>query len=607
MGMTMYIIRRLLLMIPTIFGVTLISFLIMQLAPGDPLLSQHSSSQGERETSRDAYLVQKRALGLDKPVLLNFNAWRDYHRTAPIVAHYLGRPVDEITAELPALAAAAPGTVEAERREFLAALKIPDWHKRLEDTEHQPALAQTIADFVQVWCEDAGTSAVPAMVSLLDDPQAHDLATRRGAIRALNHLVSEPLVYSYSREPKEAETAAVTASWRLWWSRQMQPEQIAPERIAELRQAFAELIEAPSRMALMEGLEQFTRGDAPYFIERLLDDSASLAEQNIAAIVLRLYIGKPLATDVAVTADEATVAEVTEHWQLYYRLAHDRLTPPLATRLWNIVADTQYANMVWRLATFNFGPSALKTREPVSERIGRAVAVSAPLMLISEALIYLIAVPLGIFCAVRRGQWWDRFISFVLFMLYSVPTFVAAMIFLLIFCYGTYWTLFPMSGLHSEGADELSWGEWLLDYAWHAFLPVVCLSLFSLASTAMYARASMLEVVSADYIRTARAKGVPERRVIWHHALRNALIPLITLFADFLPAMLGGSVLVEVLFGIPGMGRLSSTSIEQKDYPTLMALVYIDAIVVLVSLLISDILYCVADPRITFGNATEAE
>ncbi len=106
MGMTMYIVRRLLLMIPTIFGVTLISFLIMQLAPGDPLLSQHSSSQGERETSRDAYLVQKRALGLDKPVLLNLNAWRDYHRTAPIVAHYLGRPVAEIAAEMPALAAA---------------------------------------------------------------------------------------------------------------------------------------------------------------------------------------------------------------------------------------------------------------------------------------------------------------------------------------------------------------------------------------------------------------------------------------------------------------------------------------------------------------------
>ncbi len=97
----------------------------------------------------------------------------------------------------------------------------------------------------------------------------------------------------------------------------------------------------------------------------------------------------------------------------------------------------------------------------------------------------------------------------MLFVLYSVPTFVAAMIFLLLFCYGTYWTWFPMSGLHSEGADELSWPEWLLDYAWHAFLPVVCLSLFSLASTAMYARASMLEVVSADYIRTARAKGCP--------------------------------------------------------------------------------------------------
>ncbi len=151
---------------------------------------------------------------------------------------------------------------------------------------------------------------------------------RRGAIRALNHLVSEPLVYSYSREPKDAETPAVTASWRLWWSRQNKPEPVTPERIAELRQAVEELSQAPSRMALMEGLEQFTRRDAPYFAERLLDESASLAEKNIAAIVLRLYIGKPLATDVSVSADKDTVAQVTEHWQLYYRLAHDRLTPP---------------------------------------------------------------------------------------------------------------------------------------------------------------------------------------------------------------------------------------------------------------------------------------
>ncbi len=152
----------------------------------------------------------------------------------------------------------------------------------------------------------------------------------------------------------------------------------------------------------------------------------------------------------------------------------------------------------------------------------------------------------------------------------------------------------------------MTWSPYLADYFWHATLPVVCLSLFSLAGLAMYARSSMLDVIEQDFVRTARAKGVPEWQVILKHALRNGLIPIITLFSSFLPAMLGGSVLVEFLFGIPGMGRLSWASIEQKDFPTLMALIYIDAIVVMFSILLSDLLYVLVDPRISFsgkGNA----
>ena len=123
----------------------------------------------------------------------------------------------------------------------------------------------------------------------------------------------------------------------------------------------------------------------------------------------------------------------------------------------------------------------------------------------------------------------------------------------------------------------------------------------------MYARTSMLEVISQDYIRTARAKGLSEFKVIFKHALRNALIPILTLFSNFLPALLGGSVLVEYIFGIHGMGRLSWESIEQKDYPTLMALIYIDAIIVLLSILLTDILYVLVDPRITFSARGEEQ
>jgi peptide/nickel transport system permease protein len=160
-----------------------------------------------------------------------------------------------------------------------------------------------------------------------------------------------------------------------------------------------------------------------------------------------------------------------------------------------------------------------------------------------------------------------------------------------------------MYGLHSEGSDGWGFLARSADYVWHAFGPIVCLSIFSLAGLAMYARTSLLEVINQDYIRTARAKGLAENFVIYKHALRNGLIPVITLFASFIPGLLSGSVLIEFLFGIPGMGRLSLESILAKDYNTLMALIYIDAIVVMVSILLTDLLYVFVDPRISFGKS----
>jgi peptide/nickel transport system permease protein len=603
---TSYVVRRLLLMIPTLFGVTLVSFAIMQLAPGDPLLSGGDDQGGAREASRDSYLVQKRSLGLDKPAMVNLNGFYDYGPAVRAAAYILGRSTNEIAAELPALNEAGDDSDVGRRRRFLAALKIPDFQTRLAEASRHATLARTIVDFVTVWCEDAGAAALPATMQLVGDGRL-DVPTRRGAIHVLNHLVRDPFVYTYRREPSDAETPAVVATWRLWWERRpKQDSNLSARRRRELSELFAGLLAASSRSALMEGLETLTKTDAPFFVERLLDESSPLAEKNIASLALRLTIGKPLKPDVSPRAEQAEIDAVALNWAAYYDVAKTNFETALGKKIWNVVGDTQYARLVGRLATFDFGTSAIGTHEPVGRRIWDAFKVSAPLMLASEVLIYLTAVPLGIICAVYRGRFWDRLISCLLFALYSVPTFIAAMFFLLVFCYGTHLRWFPMSGLHSDLAGEMSWGMWLWDYARHAFLPVVCLSLFSLAGLAMYARSSMLEVISADYIRTARAKGEPERRVIWRDALRNALLPVITLSADFLPAMLGGSVLVEVLFSIPGMGRLSWASIEQKDYPTLMALVYVNAIVVLIGILLADLLYYLVDPRISLHSADEA-
>lgn len=612
--MWIYLARRLLIMIPTLLGVTIVSFLIMQMAPGDPLMGQSGAGGGTNNPqAREAYLIQKRHLRLDKPILLNFQHFRSFAEPMGIVADLMGLDDAAGRALLAEMAAHPKEPEHARRLAFLRNLRykgrgIRDFDRDLARPEQHAGLWQATRSYLQLFAEDHGPYCVPEAIRLLDDPATSN-ERRIGAIRALNMMVTSPFVYGYSREPTDEETAAVVGTWRLWWSQaQAKFEPVPEERRAFLGEQFTRLVTAPSRSALSELLDEqaFEREDAPYFLQRLLADDATLHERSIAALVLQLYLGKPLKSDVPLGAKPALVDEVARNWQTYYAAARSEYEPGTLRRLWYIVADTQYAHMVWRLATFNFGRSALKTREPVIEKIWRAVLVSAPLMFWSEVFIFAVAVPLGILCGVYRGSWFDRIASLQLFMLYSIPSFVAGMLLLLFFCYGQFFKWFPTSRLHSEGADDLSLAAYLLDYAWHAFLPVVCLSLSSLAVVAMYSRSSILDVIRQDYIRTARAKGVPEWRVITKHALRNGLIPILTLFSNFLPAMLGGSVLVEYLFSIPGMGYLSWASVDQKDYPTMMAIIYIDALLVMFSILLTDLLYVAVDPRISFSGQGDA-
>ncbi|NUQ64634.1 MAG: ABC transporter permease subunit [Pirellulales bacterium] len=597
-----YILRRLLLMVPTLFGVTIVSFVIMQLAPGDPELAQLGAGglAGQSTQTREAYLIQKRDLRLDLPLVFNFRYFRDYAEPIAIAAHFLGRTHEEIVAELPDLARRAEDPDAARVLAFLRKQKIADLQERLKKPALHDRLARAIFIAVRNYCEDLGKHGVPAAMAMLRSDRA-GRKEKIGAIRCLNHMVVDPFVYTYSRDPSEAETPQVLNTWRTWWQRnEDKVPQLDQDQRKTLDERFEALVALPSRSQQFEELEYFDRSQMRYFAERLFDEDSTLDERVVASWALRLHVGKPLQLDVPHNASPELVRQTAENWFAYYEPRQDEFQPGFFKKAWYTITDTQYAHMLVRLATFNFGRSAVRTREPVSRKIWDAVIVSAPLMVLAELVIYLVAVPLGILCAVHRGQWIDRSISLGLFLLYSIPAYVAGMLFLLFLAYGDYLRWFPMMGLHSEGADQMGLVAYFLDYLHHAFLPVVCLSLFALAGIAMYSRTSMLDVMGQDFIRTARAKGVSERQVIYKHGMRNALIPILTLFSNFLPAMLGGSVLVEVIFNIPGMGRLSWESIEQKDFPTLMALIYIDAIVVMFSILLTDLLYVLVDPRISF-------
>lgn len=259
----------------------------------------------------------------------------------------------------------------------------------------------------------------------------------------------------------------------------------------------------------------------------------------------------------------------------------------------------QYASWLGRLVTFDFGNS-YRDQRPVADKILETLPITLQIEIISIFLIYVISVPIGVYSSTHQNTVTDSIVTVVLFILYSLPSFWVAMLLILFLGGGNYLDVFPVYGMNSLGASELPWYSWLWDRAWHLVLPVFCLTYGGLAGLSRYARAGMIETIRQDYIRTARAYGFSEKTVVYKYALRNSLIPIITLMGTLLPALIGGSVIIERIFSIPGMGRLTFDAILSRDYPTIMGTLSVSAFLTLVGLLLSDILYAVVDPRIKY-------
>ena len=264
----------------------------------------------------------------------------------------------------------------------------------------------------------------------------------------------------------------------------------------------------------------------------------------------------------------------------------------------------QYWIWVKRIVRLDFG-SSFKDQRPVWDKVKEALPITLLLNLISIALIYLLAVPLGVFSAIKRRSALDNVITVFLFVLYSLPSFWVAQELITYLAGGDYLDILPAYGLHSDGIEAFPrWGfYWIIDSTWHLLLPIFCLTYGGLAYLSRMERIGMLEVIRQDYIRTARAKGLSERKVILKHAFRNSLIPILTLMAGLLPALLGGSVIIEQIFNIRGMGWLTFEAILNRDYPIIMGVFTLSALLTLVGLLMSDLMYVLVDPRISFEEA----
>ncbi len=263
------------------------------------------------------------------------------------------------------------------------------------------------------------------------------------------------------------------------------------------------------------------------------------------------------------------------------------LDDPIPKRYWLWVSA---------LVTGDLGNSMFDD-QPVVQKIRSAIWPTLKVNLAALGLALLLSLPIGIYAAARQNGWFDRAGGVFLYMLYSLPSFVGGI--LLILYVSVRWQLLPFRGAESDDYDLLSyWGKFR-DVVAHMSLYLVCATYASLAYYSRFVRQNLLEVVRQDYIRTARAKGLPEHRVILKHAVRNTLIPLVTLVGLVVPHLLGGSVILENLFTWPGMGRLFYNSILQRDYPVVMALSVCTAVLVLFANLLVDLLYGVVDPRVS--------
>jgi len=480
-----YVLKRLLLMIPTFAAISLMVFVVLNFAPGTPGTqlqsgedkgSQDAASTGDQ---RESYRLFKEQFNLDKPVIFNTRYRLDRADVEGALSDALNLPGDV-----------------GQGRRIEAQEEIENW----------------------------GRYAVPGLLAILEDPSAPV------ALRAF-------------------------ASQRLTFNAQIQ-----------------------NKLIYKRGLSAGERAE----VKRIATENSEFKAWSFGA-----------------KAPKDKEAEVTAQWTHWFQDHAQDWDYGLGDKAAIIFLDTRFAKYWANLASLDFGVSHVDKR-PVLQKVFSKLRYSITLSLSTLLLIYGISVPLGIWSSVKQNSLADRIVTTILFMLYSLPSFFTAVFLLNLLTRGTPVAWFPTSGFESLDTTQMTTLEYIRDVVWHCVLPVLCMSYAALAALSRYARAGLLDVIRSDYVRTARAKGLPESIVILKHAARNGMIPILTLLASLLPALIGGSVVIEVVFGIPGMGSYLFESITVRDYNAVMAVLLISAALTLVGMLLSDLSYALVDPRITF-------
>jgi peptide/nickel transport system permease protein len=319
---------------------------------------------------------------------------------------------------------------------------------------------------------------------------------------------------------------------------------------------------------------------AQYLIRRLLYTLITLIGISIISwVIITQAPGSP----IALTLDPKVSPKIIEQMEKNYDLDKP--------------VYQQYFLWLKRLFTGNL--YSFKDGRPVMQKIGERIWNTLLLNLVAMLIIFSLAIPLGVFSANRQYTFLDNLGTFGAYLGISIPSFWLAYLLIL----GTVKLFgYPVLGMRSFVTEDFTAVEIVMDRVWHLMLPSIILAIGGIAALSRYTRSSMLEVIRQDYVRTAKAKGLPEETVYYKHALRNALLPIITLFGFLIPGLIGGSIIMETVFSWPGIGRLAYQAVLARDYPVVMTINTITAVLVLIGNFIADMLYAIADPRIRYGS-----
>lgn len=346
---------------------------------------------------------------------------------------------------------------------------------------------------------------------------------------------------------------------------------------------------------------------AAYILRRILLMAPTLFGIMLITFIITQFVpGGPVERMIAEIEGASKAGEISQVTSTLYQgregLDEQRMEEIKTLYGFDQPPAIRFAKMMKNYLFFDFGRSYYH-HQSVAGLVISKLPVSMSLGLWTFIIVYGVCIPLGIKKAVKDGSRFDAISSTAILVGYAIPGFVLAIILIVLFGGGSFWNIFPLRGIVSDDWGQLSLIGKILDYLWHMILPITCSAVGSLAVMTMLTKNSFLEEIRKQYVLTARAKGLSQNRVLYHHVFRNAVIPIITGFpGSFITAFFTGSLLIETIFSLDGMGLLAYESIINRDYPVVLGTLYFFSIIGLISRLLSDLSYVVVDPRITFDT-----